>query len=207
MSCFLSHYFLWHRCLLINKPIAIFEHDAVFIREYDPFIEILTNLACSFGAPSFGNFKKTKIKGVQTLFSKQYFPGAHSYIITPIGAKRFIEFAQKNKPKPTDVFLNTKDFSFPRLQEYYPYLTEVQENFSDGPLSGYCEYNNEIYWFNCFSIGGWMSANSYAENELNTICLPRIFRLYDLNEDNDTELKMVTAMFEYECDTTSYREI
>jgi len=80
-------------------------------------------------------------------------------------------------------------------------------NYWDGPLSGYCEYNNEIYWFNCFSIGGWMSANSYAENELNTICLPRIFRLYDLNEDNDNELKMITAMFEYECDTTSYREI
>ena len=128
MSCFLSHYTLWNRCFILNRPITIFEHDAVFINKYDSSIEKTTKLACSFGAPSFGNYKESRKIGIQSLFSKNYFPGAHSYIITPKGAKMFIDFAKIHKPKPTDVFLNKKDF--PQLQEYYPWLTTVKESFS-----------------------------------------------------------------------------
>jgi hypothetical protein len=85
-------------------------------------------------------------------------------------------------------------------------------NYWDGPLAGYCEYNNDIYWFDHFSAGGWMPASSYdddsdtVENECNIIWLPRIFRIYDLDENDQNKLKLVTALFEYECDTTSYRK-
>jgi GR25 family glycosyltransferase involved in LPS biosynthesis len=128
MCCFLSHYFLWKKCIELNETIAIFEHDAVFVRNFDMNFSQNIILGCSIGKPSFGNFKTSTKKGIQSLFSKQFFPGAHSYIVTPKGAKTFIEFARKHRPKPTDVFLNKKDFS--QLQEYHPWITEVQESFS-----------------------------------------------------------------------------
>ena len=31
-GCFLSHYSLWLHCLKIEKPVMIFEHDAVMLR-------------------------------------------------------------------------------------------------------------------------------------------------------------------------------
>lgn len=43
-GCFLSHYSIWLHCIEINKPIIIFEHDAVLLRplpenlEFDEFL-------------------------------------------------------------------------------------------------------------------------------------------------------------------------
>lgn len=34
VGCFMSHYSLWCRCLTIDRPIVILEHDAVMIKPY-----------------------------------------------------------------------------------------------------------------------------------------------------------------------------
>ena len=34
IACFLSHYSLWCRCLELDKPIVILEHDAVMLKPY-----------------------------------------------------------------------------------------------------------------------------------------------------------------------------
>ena len=34
IACFLSHYALWCRCLEIDEPIAILEHDAIMVKPY-----------------------------------------------------------------------------------------------------------------------------------------------------------------------------
>ena len=36
IACFLSHYLLWLKCSAINEPILILEHDAEFIKQFDP---------------------------------------------------------------------------------------------------------------------------------------------------------------------------
>ena len=34
VACFMSHYSLWCRCLTVDKPIVILEHDAVMVKPY-----------------------------------------------------------------------------------------------------------------------------------------------------------------------------
>lgn len=128
MCCFLSHYSLWKRCAKGKDSFIIFEHDARFIGEFDPRIIDETTHVCSFGKPSYGKYRRTNKRGIQPLFSKDYFPGAHSYVITPKGAETIIKKALETRPEPTDVFLNKKTFPF--LQEWSPWLVEVEESFS-----------------------------------------------------------------------------
>ena len=65
--------------------------------------------------------------GVNELFSKGYFPGAHAYIVKPRGAKEFIKQA-KVFARPTDVYLNKS--TFPWLQEYFPWPVEARDSFT-----------------------------------------------------------------------------
>ena len=59
--------------------------------------------------------------------SKNYFPGAHAYMLNPMGAKLLMKEA-KRLARPTDVFLNIN--SFPWLQEYYPWPVEAVDSFT-----------------------------------------------------------------------------
>lgn len=125
LSAFLSHYFLWKKTVEINEPILILEHDAVIVDNipiFKPFQHIL-----NLGKPSYGKSISPMKLGVNPLTSKQYFPGAHAYIIKPSGAKYLIE-AAKISARPTDIFLH-KD-RFPWLEEYYPWPVEARDSFT-----------------------------------------------------------------------------
>ena len=43
-GCFLSHYSIWQHCVQLDKPIIVFEHDAILLRpipkdlEFDEFL-------------------------------------------------------------------------------------------------------------------------------------------------------------------------
>ncbi len=125
LSCFLSHFNLWCHCTYQNENFLIFEHDAVVTRYINitaPFVGLL-----SFGKPSYGTWKTPGYLGVNNLISKEYFPGAHAYLIKPWAAERLIKQA-KIDACPTDVFLHNDRFPF--LEEYYPWPVEVQETFT-----------------------------------------------------------------------------
>jgi hypothetical protein len=59
--------------------------------------------------------------------SKPYFPGAHAYIVTPMGAKLLVKRARKEAMTP-DVYLHISRFSW--LQEYYPYCAYADDRFT-----------------------------------------------------------------------------
>jgi len=125
MACFLSHHSLWEMSIKNNEPIVIFEHDAIVTGEvpiYEKFDGCLT-----FSKPSYGQYN-TPIKiGVDGLVQKQYFGGAHGYMVNPNGAKEFIKKAQTNA-SPADVFINLNNF--PWLQEYYPWVCMAADSFT-----------------------------------------------------------------------------
>lgn len=142
LSCFLSHYHLWLKCVELEQPIIIFEHDAVVVDEIPvnkPFDKLL-----SLGKPSYGNFKIAPKLGVNNLFSKRYLPGAHAYMLKPFGAKILIT-AAATMARPADVFLNSE--TFPWIQEYYPWPVEVRDTFTTVQ-----------------STGGVFAKHSYNEN-------------------------------------------
>ena len=49
IGCSLSHYLLWQRCVELDQPILILEHDAVFLR---PLPEIEFNGICQINDPA-----------------------------------------------------------------------------------------------------------------------------------------------------------
>lgn len=124
LSAFMSHYMLWRKCVELDEPIVIFEHDAFITNK----IPNMTFTGCiSIGKPSYGKWNPPLTLGVNRLTSKKYFPGAHAYILSPDGAKALIKQA-KRSAGPTDTYLNLK--TFPWLQEYYPWPVEARDTFT-----------------------------------------------------------------------------
>lgn len=125
LSCFLSHYFLWKKCVKNKEEIFILEHDAVFLNSIPKFEH---KGLITFGKPSFGKFKSKKELGLFPLYSKGFVPGAHGYYVHPEFAKTLIHSA-KVMARPTDVFLSRKNFK-DKIKEHSPWLIEARDSFS-----------------------------------------------------------------------------
>jgi glycosyl transferase family 25 len=140
MGCFMSHFTLWKKCIELNEPIIILEHDAIVYSEIP--LDLLTGTICTnIGKPSYGRKKKPKLnllnkvknrifgqRVIQTLFSKKCIPGNHGYYLEPAGAKLLVEGAHKLKFCAADLFMNKQDFPF--IKEIYPWAVTVETNFS-----------------------------------------------------------------------------
>ena len=120
---FLSHHSLWMKCLELNEPIVIFEHDAVVTNDI-PNLVLFDIL--NLGKPSYGKFNTPTFIGYGSLVSKPYFPGAHAYRITPKGAADLINEAQFSAG-PTDIYIHSSKFT---LGEFYPWVAEARDNFT-----------------------------------------------------------------------------
>lgn len=125
VAAFMSHFTLWLKCRDFNEEFLILEHDAVIVDKIpvNSNYEFVMNL----GKPSYGKFRTPSTLGINPLTSKQYFPGAHGYIIKPAGAEKLIQLARRYAA-PTDVFMNT--IIMPWLQEYYPWPVEARDSFT-----------------------------------------------------------------------------
>lgn len=125
ISAFLSHFSLWEKCLKDNSNYMILEHDAYFVDSVNIFANF--DKAMNIGKPSYGKAQRPMKLGVNPLTSKQYFPGAHAYMIKPAGAREFIQRSYIDAG-PTDVFLHLG--RFPWLQEFYPWPVEARDTFT-----------------------------------------------------------------------------
>lgn len=125
VSAFLSHYSLWEQCLKDNERYIIFEHDAIVINNINTSVN--SKGCINLGKPSYGGYRNPGTLGVGPLKSKQYFPGAHAYMLDPFAA-RFILDRARLAARPTDLFLNLETFPF--LQEMYPWPVEARDKFS-----------------------------------------------------------------------------
>ena len=105
-GCFLSHWILWNKCIELNKPIIILEHDAKVYSEWQDinlnYVEILK----LFPSNSAMHFTDT--------VSGKWSTGAHGYYITPIGAEKLINFVKIHGAFAADVVIgdNVVDVKF-----------------------------------------------------------------------------------------------
>lgn len=125
ISAFLSHFSLWEKCVKDNSTYMILEHDAYFVDTPSVFANF--DKAMNIGKPSYGKPRRPMKIGLNPLTSKQYFPGAHAYMLKPAGAQAFIKRAYIDA-RPTDVFLHLG--RFPWLQEFYPWPVEARDTFT-----------------------------------------------------------------------------
>lgn len=94
-GCFLSHWLLWNKCVELNEPIGIFEDDVLFLKP-PSFLENFQDI-----------LKLDKLQQGKPYAAGIWWEGAHSYILTPVGAKKLINWSYINGILPADMMLGT----------------------------------------------------------------------------------------------------
>lgn len=120
-GCFFSHFTLWNRCVEINEPIIILEHDSV-IQGYWNGIEISNELI-----KLHRQYKTTRFDEDSGNWTKS----SHAYCILPNHAKRLIEFSRNVGAFALDVMLGSNVLPFKHLNsKKSKSLVERQHTFS-----------------------------------------------------------------------------
>jgi GR25 family glycosyltransferase involved in LPS biosynthesis len=126
-GCFLSHYYLWKKCIEDDIPYTILEHDGFFIKPLPE--DILDNFDDVLKLDSFDPYSKNYNKEIENTISKKieyvpyvnptpktsidktgnskhgtgnYLKGAYGYIIKPHAAEKIISWIDTNGFVPAD---------------------------------------------------------------------------------------------------------
>ena len=136
VACTLSHKRLWERCIELNEPIMILEHDTIFTRFFEPFDfegDIL-GLNDPRGATRKANIFHDKVsakEGVSDCPMVDYqnvpqgLAGNSAYIIKPSGAKHLLNLIEEYGLWPNDAIM-CNQLCPNMLKVVYPYYTKVQ---------------------------------------------------------------------------------
>jgi hypothetical protein len=133
IACAQSHYLLWEKCLEFNETILILEHDAVFVRKFEPFE--FEGGVCSINSPLCATFNdklydEKLIEGINEVpwvadeKIPQGLPGNSAYMIKPWAAKELIDLQDSIGWWPNDAIMCKQ--LCPWLRCHKPYFTEVQ---------------------------------------------------------------------------------
>ncbi len=141
IGCTMSHYSLYLRCVELNEPILILEHDSVFIREFPEFD---FKGICQINDPNGGGkngkyLSEMMIKNNRLGVSPKTpntgakeFPdglaGNSAYVIKPFAAQELINKYHKLGVWPNDAIMCIQ--LFPYLEEYYPFITRTDQTIS-----------------------------------------------------------------------------
>lgn len=147
LGCLLSHFLLWEKCLTINEPIGIFEHDALIIRPIPINITDLFTHHCILDyAVHFDNYEDVlrqdgkllvnnyeKINDEKITLSKinkTHVRGSHAHLITPIGAETLINSIKKYGFLAADATVNQYYTSYvtidPIIVRCNPFFSNIE---------------------------------------------------------------------------------
>jgi len=150
-GCFLSHYQLWERCLELNEPILIFEHDALIIRPLpDNFLNLFTHhaildYACHY--PDYeeivlrdGPLKITNFPFIENVpatykgLNSSHVKGSHAHAIKPEGARTLISNVKKYGFVASDMCVNQFYTSYitidPIIARVNPFVSQKNRHLS-----------------------------------------------------------------------------
>lgn len=124
-GCFLSHYMLWLKSFNENKPLLIFEHDAIVVKPISekiidlPYDVLNLDFASrvvenyhdyvkqDFGTSIHKWVPQPTTKGLSSKLNKASIKGLHAYIIKPQGAKRLTDYIRRTGVLPADIAVNS----------------------------------------------------------------------------------------------------
>ncbi|KKN12329.1 hypothetical protein LCGC14_1017480 [marine sediment metagenome] len=141
IGCSMSHYLLWKKCVELDEPILILEHDAVFIREFPTFD---FQGICQINDPKGGGKNGSRLSRLMTTrgvvgvqpstpnTTDKRIPdglaGNSAYVIKPFAAQELINKFHELGIWPNDATMCIQ--LFPYLEEYYPFITKVEQDIS-----------------------------------------------------------------------------
>lgn len=119
-GCFLSHWHLWKKCIELNEPIIILEHDALIQNYWQP-IKIDNEVMKLHRYYKAKNPKYDEDSGIWSA-------SGHAYCITPVVAEKLINFVRSVGAFEADRILGDKVVKITHLGK--PSLVERQNSFS-----------------------------------------------------------------------------
>jgi GR25 family glycosyltransferase involved in LPS biosynthesis len=150
IGCFLSHYFLWKKCIDLNTPIGVLEYDAAFLNALPNNILDSFKDYCNLDITRHKYFKKgkdvysSKLNKADNItvellienlavnensfleyVNKNHISGAHGYIIKPSGAKKLLDFVKIYGMMPADIHINLKACNMSYTSESIVHLHSV----------------------------------------------------------------------------------
>lgn len=126
-ACFYSHYNLWKKCLELDEPIIIVEHDANLIKDIDP-----DTFEC-YKMAVFCNSGHRHVKGVPTL--KVLAGGA--YYITPWVAQKLVDGVRSGK----ETNVNSDAHIIDRCRKFGAFLHDHAEIMNHRDVGVTIEHN------------------------------------------------------------------
>ena len=139
IACFLSHYFLWLKCGRGETDYLILEHDAVFVRDFEPFeFKSICMINDPKGATPRGEWwsKEMKKRGPGVWPKTKVFDdsrpdglaGGSAYVIKPKAARALVYLVEQIGAWPNDALICRQLVQ--DLEEHYPFITEVRDSQS-----------------------------------------------------------------------------
>lgn len=138
VACALSHYLLWKRCVSIDEPIMILEHDAKFVEKIDfdindskmYIVGINNPLGATRRAREFYTTIVNNKPWIQLVPKVDHYDvpqglaGNSAYIIKPEGASRMLKLVKEHGLWPNDALMCRQ--LVPRLGVTKKFYTQVQ---------------------------------------------------------------------------------
>jgi hypothetical protein len=119
-GCFLSHWALWKKCIELDEPIIILEHDAIIQGLWQP-LELTDSI---IKLHRYYKQKNPKYDNDTGLWSAS----GHAYCLSPTHANILIEFVKNKGAFEVDRIIGDKVIPFKHLGK--PSLVERQNLFS-----------------------------------------------------------------------------
>lgn len=179
-GCFLSHFELWLKCIKLDEPIIILEHDGVFIRPLPD--DLLDRFDGVLKLDPFDVFDTTEIytENVKAGMTKpvdvwhqpsrntwhgtgEFIWGAYGYIIKPNAALELVQFARKIGAAPTDVHIgrNLVDIKATTVTVVTMNQTYIDNGVKQ--LSSTSNLNQYVPGHNRMALAPYLSPKKYAE--------------------------------------------
>lgn len=123
VGCWLSHYYLWEKCIKLNEPIIVLEHDAIIQESWRQLTinNSLLKLHKHYRKDPMNQKWNHPVCG-------RWSTSTHAYCITPNLALTLINAAKKIGAYPADMFMGSNIISVELLGE--PELVARQNNYS-----------------------------------------------------------------------------
>ena len=147
MGCFASHYKLWQRCIELNEPIIVLEHDAVFV---SPIPSLRFKHVIMLSKPYYQPENIDVLSIMPRVPKEVFYPmdrlsSGHGYAVTPEGAHRLVAAAHRQLAIPTDAFINKRKVD---ILDYQPYLIDFDTDFSTIDVRPQSKTTPEEIWKN-----------------------------------------------------------
>jgi hypothetical protein len=177
-GCFLSHFELWMKCVKLNEPIIILEHDGVFVRPLpedilDQFSGVLKLDPYDVFVDSYEGKVEASLNDPVDVWHPparntwhgvgEFIWGAYGYIIKPNAALELVQFSRKIGAAPTDVHIGR---NLVDIKATTATVVRMSKTFTENDVKGMSSTSNlhqYVPGHNRMALAPYLSPKKYAE--------------------------------------------